>query len=325
VTAANGPRTRVGLIGAGGIATRHAATVAACQHAELVAVADPAPDRAATLALRYGAAPFAGAEELLNGPELDAVLVCVPPFAHGAPELALIEAGLPFFVEKPLAVDLDTAERIAARLDGTGLLTGTGYHWRALGTFDRAADLLADHPAWLAVATWLDEVPPPAWWTDRAASGGQVVEQATHVVDVLRALVGEVAEVSAAAARAAPAAPGADVDQVGAATLRFASGAVGTLSSTSLLTWWDAMGVRLIGDGLLLELSADELLVRTADGERRYPAASDPRARNLAEFLDAVRGGPGPVRVPYAEALRTHRLACAIDRAAATGRPVTLN
>src|SRR4051794_28988965 len=46
----------VGMVGGGGVATRHAAAIARFSDAELVAVADPVPERAATLAARYGAA-----------------------------------------------------------------------------------------------------------------------------------------------------------------------------------------------------------------------------------------------------------------------------
>jgi predicted dehydrogenase len=60
--------------------------------------------------------------------------------------------------------------------------------------------------------------------------------------------------------------------------------------------------------------------VRTADGEQRVPG--DPEAARVAvdrAFIDAVRGLGDDVRVPYAEALRTHRLALAITRSQATG------
>jgi predicted dehydrogenase len=50
----------------------------------------------------------------------------------------------------------------------------------------------------LVHGTWLDKVPPVAWWTDPTRSGGQVVEQAVHVLDLARVLVGEVREVTAA-------------------------------------------------------------------------------------------------------------------------------
>jgi myo-inositol 2-dehydrogenase/D-chiro-inositol 1-dehydrogenase len=63
-----------------------------------------------------------------------------------------------------------------------------------------------------------------------------------------------------------------------------------------------------------------ELLVR--EGEREYRLPGDPEAARVAvdrAFIDAVRGEGDDIRVPYEEGLRTHRLACAIARSAATG------
>src|SRR5919204_6095238 len=134
---------------------------------------------------------------MLEREALDALYVCVPPFARGAPELAAIDAGLPLFVEKPVAIDLPTAEAIAGRLERRPVVTCAGYHWRWLDTFERARDLLAANPARLALCSWLDKVPPPAWWLRRGGSGGQTIEQTTHVLDLARALVGEVVEVHA--------------------------------------------------------------------------------------------------------------------------------
>jgi predicted dehydrogenase len=313
---------RIGMIGAGAVATRHADTIAGFPDVRLVAVADEVAERASALAGRYGAAAYDGHDPMLEREELDAVYVCVPPYAHGAPELAVIGAGLPMFVEKPLAADLATAEMLAARVEAAGLVTATGYHWRAMDTTERAAGLLNGHPVRLAVGSWLGRVAPPAWWTSRALSGGQTVEQVTHVLDTLRHLVGEVTQVSALAARVHPATAAADIDQVAVASLRFASGALGTLATTNLLDWHDDIGVRLITEGLAIELTETELVVRDGNGLQRWPDSGEAKASTDRDFLDAVQGGPDRIRVPYAEAMRTHRLTCAVARSAAEGRPV---
>lgn len=95
----------------------------------------------------------------------------------------MIEQKLPFFIEKPLATDLATAEGIAAGVATTGLVTAVGYHWRYLDTTERAQELLSN-PARLALGYWLDFTPPPAWWARREQSGGQMVEQTTHIFDL---------------------------------------------------------------------------------------------------------------------------------------------
>jgi myo-inositol 2-dehydrogenase/D-chiro-inositol 1-dehydrogenase len=345
------PTVRIGMVGAGAVAARHVRTLLAMDGVEVAAVADPALDRARELADEAGAATYPNHMELLDAERLDAVYICVPPFAHGAPELAVIDAGLPMFVEKPVAIDQETADAIAARLAGRSLVTCTGYHWRWLDIFDRAMDLMADRPPRLVQCSWLDKVPPPLWWPRRDGSGGQTIEQTTHVLDTARALAGEVVEVHAFATRTAGSprptsgsagprtgrvadpegegarlstTPGADIHDVSVASLRFASGAVGTVASTCLLPRLHKAGLHLVADGLSLELSETELVVE-ADGKvSRWERDADARPRPDRDFVAAVRGGPDRIRVPWVEAYRTHLLACAITRSAEEGRPLAV-
>jgi myo-inositol 2-dehydrogenase/D-chiro-inositol 1-dehydrogenase len=355
------PTVRIGMVGAGAVAARHVRTLLAMDGVELAGVADPALERARELAAEAGAAAYPNHMELLAAERLDAVYICVPPFAHGAPELAVIDAGLPMFVEKPVAIDQETAAEIAARMAGRPLVTCTGYHWRWLDIFDRAAGLLAQRPTRLVQVSWLDKVPPPTWWPRRDGSGGQTIEQTTHVLDTARGLAGDVTEVHAFASWAAaspppprPAGPrtgrvaereaggtrlstapvereaggtrvptvGGDIDEVSVASLRFASGAVGTVASSCLLPRLHRAGVQVVADGLSLELSETELVVET-DGRRSgWAADADARPRPDRDFVAAVRGGPDRIRVPWPEAYRTHLLACAITRSADEGRPL---
>ncbi|MFI7218184.1 Gfo/Idh/MocA family protein [Micromonospora maritima] len=315
---------RVGLVGAGGVAQRHARVLTGFEDVELLGVTDVAPDAARALADAHGGRTFRDVDELLAaGP--DAVYVCVPPFAHGPAEEAVVAAGVPMFVEKPVAVDLETAERIADLVQRRGLLTGVGHHWRYLHVVEEARRLLADRPVRMVNGAWLDKVPPVAWWARRDRSGGPVVEQAAHVLDLVRLLVGEATEVTAYGDGTPPPVDGADIDSVTAATLRFASGAVGTLAAACVLTWKHRAGLEILADGLALSLAEDGLTIRDADGERHLPA--DPDGARVAvdrAFVDAVRGVGDDVRVPYAEALRTQRLALAVAESARTGRPVAL-
>ncbi|MEU1969352.1 Gfo/Idh/MocA family oxidoreductase [Micromonospora sediminicola] len=315
---------RVGLVGAGGVAQRHARVLTGFEDVELLGVTDVAPDAARALADAHGGRAFRDVEELLAaGP--DAVYVCVPPFAHGPAEEAVVAAGVPMFVEKPVAVDLETAERIADLVQRRGLLTGVGHHWRYLHVVEEARRLLAGRPVRMVNGAWLDKVPPVAWWARRDRSGGPVVEQAAHVLDLVRLLVGEATEVTAYGDGTPPPVDGADIDSVTAATLRFASGAVGTLAAACVLTWKHRAGLEILADGLALSLAEDGLTIRDADGERHLPA--DPDGARVAvdrAFVDAVRGVGDDVRVPYAEALRTQRLALAVAESARTGRPVAL-
>jgi predicted dehydrogenase len=194
-------RTRIGVVGAGFIASRHAGNLAACDDVAVVGVADPALERAQALAESCGAVAYGDLDQMLDAEDIEALFICVPPFAHGAPEQAALDRGLPFFVEKPLATDLATAETIAARVAEQNLITAVGYHWRYLDTTEEAQARLRERPPRLALGYWLDGTPPPPWWTKEQQSGGQMVEQTTHIFDLARLLVGEGTMVTAAGAR----------------------------------------------------------------------------------------------------------------------------
>ncbi|GGH10921.1 hypothetical protein GCM10007036_07720 [Alsobacter metallidurans] len=313
----------IGFIGAGGIAGRHVANLQGFDNVEIVGLADPAAERAAEMANRTGARAYADHRAMLDSERLDACYVCLPPFAHGAPERDLIDRRIPFFVEKPLSADEATAEDIAARVAEAGLVTGVGYHWRYLDIVEAAQERLAKTPARLVSGYWLDSTPPPAWWSRQDQSGGQMVEQTTHIFDLARLLVGPVEEVVAMGGRTPRADhPDCDVDEASTAALRFASGAVGSVASTCLLRWPHRIGLHLFGDGLALELTEFELMVDVGAGRPVRGAQGDPFVREDRDFVDAVTGRPNRIRTPYAEALETHRLATAAARSARERRPV---
>jgi myo-inositol 2-dehydrogenase/D-chiro-inositol 1-dehydrogenase len=321
VTATGSTRCRIGFVGTGRVAQRHAGVLTGFPDVELVAATDVDPARAQAFAAdAHGARAVPDVDALL-AEGLDAVYVCVPPFAHGEAEVRVAEAGVALFVEKPLAVDEATAEWVGRRIATSGVLTRVGHHWRCAEPVRRARRLLAGRMVRLVSGVWLDRVPPVAWWPDRTRSGGPLVEQAVHLLDLARVLVGEVSEVHAAAAGTLP----GGAEAATGSLLCFADGAVGTLGTTCVLDARHRAGLEIVADGLVVGVGEDWLDVRDADGGHR--AEYDPRAARVAvdrAFVDELRGRPvDPDRAPpdHADALRSHRLACALARSAATGRP----
>lgn len=317
--------TRVGFIGAGGIANRHFGVVEHFPDVEIVAIADVDQSRAENAATRFGARAFDDAGAMLAATELDALYICVPPFAHGAPERAAIAAGLPFFVEKPVAIDLATAEEIGQAVEAAGLVTAAGYHWRYLDTVEEVRGLLADTPARLMSGYWLDSTPPPQWWWRESGSGGQMVEQTTHLLDLARYLAGEVVQVFGLAGRTERAEfPGMDVPTVSTASLRFANGAIANFASTCLLGWNHRVALHLFGEKLAIELTDRDVMIDVGRGRPVRGNGSDPVWHEDRDFIDAVQGKENRIRCPYAEALATHRLALAVTESARTGAAITL-
>jgi predicted dehydrogenase len=319
------PPTRVGLIGCGFIGTRHLGNLIGWDDADVVAVADADSSRAQAAAELAGARTYRDGTELIDGEELDAVWICVPPFAHGPPEQAATARGLPFFVEKPLAADLDVAEQIGRAVAAAGLLTSVGYHWRYLDTVVAAQSLLRDRPARMALGYWLDATPPPAWWHVERTSGGQMVEQATHLFDLARVLVGEPTSVFGAGCRIERAAwPDSDIFEVSTATMRFGCDAVATINATCILDAPHRIGLQLVAEGLAIELTEDEMTVDRGRRRQTRRVELDPIHVEDRAFLDAVQGHPATVRADYADALATHRLVAAAARAARSGQTIEL-
>ena len=317
--------TRIGFIGAGGIAHRHFGVLEQFGDVEIAAIADPDEARAQEAAARFGARAFTDAETMLREVSLDALYICVPPFAHGAPERAAIAAGLPFFVEKPVALDIAVAEGIADDVAAAGIVTAVGYHWRYLDTVDEVRGLLANNPARLMSGYWLDSTPPPRWWWQIDQSGGQMVEQTTHLLDLARYLGGEVTRVyGMAGLTERPDFPGLDVPTVSTASLQFASGAIANFASTCLLGWNHRVGLHLFGERLAIELTDHDVMIDTGHGRPVRGAQGDPVWHEDRDFIDAVQGKENRIRCPYADAVATHRLALAVGESARTGQAIAM-
>jgi myo-inositol 2-dehydrogenase / D-chiro-inositol 1-dehydrogenase len=316
--------TRIGFIGVGGIAQEHLKNLRQVEGAQVGAVCDVNQEQAARIAGEWGARPYADFRAMLDGERLDALYICVPPFAHQGQELLATERGIPFLVEKPIDTGTDYAQRVATAVAERGLVTAVGYHWRYFASVGRARQIIGDRPIGMALGYWMDKMPPPLWWRQKHLSGGQFVEQTTHVVDLARYLVGEITEVYAQmATRVLGAVDHFTVPDVGTVTVRFAGGAVGTFSNACIGAP-GPIALHLLLQDLTLEIGG-HLTVRRPDGVEEFRDAPNAYLAEDEAFLHAVRSGDASrIRSPYADALQTQRVTAAANRSAETGQPVRL-
>ena len=328
---------RVAVIGPGFIAQRHLEVLSREPGVELVGILGRREGHAEGDAARFGGRPYHDLERMLDTERPDAAWVCVPPDQHGALELALVERGVHLFVEKPLAADLETPLRISDAVRARGVVAGVAYHWRAMDTLSEVEDVIAANPVKLLTGHWHDSLPGPAWWRDERRGGGQVVEQATHLVDLSRRLLGEATVVAATADRHGhPDHPDMTVPDVSTAILRYDAGPVGAFTATCILGGTSAQEVRLFANDLAITIRQQGVLyedartkaVTATDGftgsrlwgvtaTRYVPTGNDPFLEEDRAFLGAIRhGDPARLFSTYEDAVRTHRLTCAIRDAA---------
>ncbi len=329
---------RLAFVGAGGIARAHLEPVLSVPGVDIAAFADPDAERCEARArelraLRPDANPqcFADPVEMLKTTPCDAAYILLPPFAHGPVERACIERGIPFFIEKPVGLDMGLTRELAAEIEVRGLLTCAGYMNRYREGVQRARGMLKDDPAVLIHGGWIGGSPDPnpgSWWPQKRLSGGQIVEQSTHTFDLVRFLAGEAVEVFAHGATGfnrglSP----YSIEDASVVGVRLASGGVASLmaccaanaggggvwlnayahDATFLFTGWEH-------SVQVLQVGAEP---ETIAGEPGIFAVED------AVFLEAVRtGSRGAILSSYSDAARTLELTLAANRAMETGQVV---
>ncbi len=327
---------RVGYIGVGGISRRHLGNAAAREDVEIVGHADIRPERARAAAAKYGGNAYDHCTRLLDTEKPDAVVICTPPDAHGDIEEACAERGVPFFVEKPVAVSLDLAARAKRAVDRVGLITQVGYMYRFSHGVQKARELLAGRRvAMVQQHFYMPGLPPPEWWPYLERSGGQLTEQATHMLDLGRFLCGDVVAVTGVQARVRDWRPRPDTPEPGglrwtadpftipdttALTLQYACGALGTLSCSMVPgTAWDN-GFRIVAEGLIITIDGGNVSWRGQE-EGSAAAGENWQSYVLYDFFDAVIEGR-PAQVPYDEGVRSLAISLAGHAAARGGTPV---
>jgi len=126
-------RTELGvaIIGCGRIGTLRAVMASRHPAVRFIALADRDPARARELAQRVGAQVYSGdSREIMSRPEVNAVVVSTIEVEHTQPVLQALELGKPVLVEKPIALDLATADRIIAAADAAGASLHVGFSRR---------------------------------------------------------------------------------------------------------------------------------------------------------------------------------------------------
>ncbi len=135
------PNIRVGLLGAGGIATAHAQTVRSLPGVELVGVADLDGKRAQRLAQKFGCdAWFTSLGDLIAGARPDVVHILLPPDLHARLAIEAMAAGCDVLVEKPLCISEEECRAVEAAARQFGRVVGVNHNVTFEPTFRALID-----------------------------------------------------------------------------------------------------------------------------------------------------------------------------------------
>ena len=322
---------RIGLIGCGWIAETHLASLAALGE-EVACVCDPDPRRLEWAVGETGAEGYADWGSLLERGRPEAVLVLTPPRLHREVTLAAFERGLPVYLEKPVARDLADAEAIVEACERAAAVCAIGYQWRAIEWIGALRETFAERELGLVVVRMFGATAGRTWFTDQAAGGGQVLERASHGIDLAQAIAGPAVRVSGTGANVplagADRPAGSEIDDVLALTLELERGAVATVQ----VVWQRPELARtyeldVIGDGARVTAVLDpEFHARgIADGAAVDLRSAAPTMLGMERFLAAARSGdPTAVACTPREATASLATALACERALTSGGRVTL-
>jgi predicted dehydrogenase len=317
---------KIGFVGCGGIAQEHLKQLRTMNEVRMVGVCDANAARARAFAATAGCEAHFDPVSLYDKAKPDAVYVTVPPFAHGAIEEEAAARGIHLFVEKPVSLDMATASRVSGAIKRAGILSAAGYCYRYCDTIDTARAMLKGKAVSLVNGAWIGGLPATAWWRRRDQSGGQILEQTTHLFDLVRYLCGPVQEVHAMASRGCMSRiEGFDVDDSSVVALRLKTGAVASVISTCIIGHPGRTQLEIVTPEFTLTLAGRTVRVEEDHRVTEYRPECDMYAEENRAFIDAVRTGKkNGIRSTYADAVKTLQVTCAANESAATGMPVKL-
>lgn len=196
----------VGVVGAGWMATDyHVPAFTSHPRTRVVAFAERNDDRRATVEAELGLPGYADAETMLGANDLDIVSICTPPSTHEELFLTAVAADCHVLCEKPMALSVESAQRIAEAAETAGVVTQVGYLHRYYRNYERAMELLGnDLFGDIVEVTVAHHSAPPSqgWYYDPELAGGGVARDLfPHSLDVLFELFGDGPDVTDASVR----------------------------------------------------------------------------------------------------------------------------
>lgn len=347
-----------GLIGCGVISRTHIAQIASIPDAKLVAVCDEVYDRAKKTGEETGVAFYTDVAEMLKRDDLDVVCIGTPSGLHAEVGVLAAQAGKHVVVEKPIDVTVENAERLIAACRENGVkLSVISQHRFDASTIrvkdelekGRLGKLVLCEAAvnWYRSQAYYDSGDWRGTWA--LDGGGALMNQGIHTVDLMQYLMGPVESVFAHTGTLAH--ERIEVEDVAAATIRFQSGALGTLVGTTAAFPGYSVRIEVFGTQGSAVIDHDKL-THLYERNPSIPEESDSEAKvnlALAETGDAATGAADPGAIsgsPHRtqlldmmaairenrepaingeEGLKPLRVILAVYESARTGKPVYLS
>jgi len=323
---------RVGVIGCGNMGRKHTSNCNRMEGVSVAAVVDVDVAKATSLGAEVEASVYDSADRMLANAPIDAVIIATPPDMRWEIVEAAAANRKATFIEKPIALDLCTAKACCLAAKEYLIPSAVGFHLRYSQLTSEAQALIANRPVThirtATTTSYYLNIDMPHWYLQRQHSGGPLLEQSIHMIDMARYLVGDISHVFARGDRLVR--PDLDVfnsEDTLILTYQFNNGALGTHIDSCAMTEFN-WEIELFGpDWRLLVDYARNQLYGHINGEtirKKFPA-EDLHMLEMQAFLKAVRyAGNGNssngVLSNFCDATKTLAVVLAGDRSLETGR-----
>ena len=188
---------RSAIVGCGGIAQVHARALSEMPEAELIAFADVIPERAETMAGKYGGRAYSSLDELLDHEKIDVLHICTPHYLHTPMARQAAELDINVFTEKPPVIDRQQWTEFKQL--GDKVRVGICFQNRYNGSTRALKDLLSTGEPGKVLGsrgfvTWLRDAPyyTESGWRGALSTegGGALINQAIHTLDLMAYFLG---------------------------------------------------------------------------------------------------------------------------------------
>lgn len=335
----------IAIIGAGLWGNQHARVFNALSEVNLVAVCDRDIARAKSFATEFGVpACYTDHRQMFAEAKLDAVSIATPDFAHSEIILDALSAGFHVLTEKPLATNIEEAERVARAAELSDRILMVDFHNRVNPAIEKAAaEIAAGRIGKLvhgsARLSNTSFVPlEMLGWAERSSA---LWFLGSHLIDALRFITGqEIVEVFARRRDGVLSSRGINTADVHLALLTFEDGIVISIENSWVLSPDNPQvfdfRIELVGDRGQIDLnpSHNGAFARLGGDGLKYedlfgitPAGSGRVGgfvqESIARFIDALLLGVAPLAT-VEDGLRATQVLSAIEESARTGQPRTL-
>jgi UDP-N-acetylglucosamine 3-dehydrogenase len=176
------------VIGTGFWGKNHARVYKELEETELLAICDIAAERAEVVATQFGVKPYTDAGKLLKRKDIQALSICTWSTSLGKVALKALEAGKNVLVEKPMAKNVNEAEKVLKTAENKGLQLTVGFLMRFIPGVQEIKRQIENEQIGDLVCATARRV---SQWPERIGDVGVVKDLAIHDIDITRYLFGE--------------------------------------------------------------------------------------------------------------------------------------